>query len=170
MKKILLFFIFISLNCVAQNHAFKVNPIGFFNKGFEASYENYIENNCSIEIVVATAILNRYESNGQVNILGFEGKYKIYMQKKDAFKGIYAAPVGTLIRTSENLSRRYTILGIGAIAGYQFMLGKPNQKSGFIFDINIGASNYFSSASTNRNIENIKGFQPRYGASFGYAF
>ncbi len=170
MKKIVLLFVFISASSVAQNHAFKINPIGFFNNGFEASYENYIGNNSSFEIVVATAILNRYQANSQINILGFEGRYKFYMQKKDAFRGIYVAPVGTLIRTSEDVSKRYTILGIGALAGYQFMLGEKNQKSGFIFDINLGASNYFSSASTNPNIENIKGFQPRYGASFGYAF
>ena len=170
MKKTFLILLLFSIKSLAQNHAFKVNPIGFVNRGFEVSYENYLGNNNSFEIVVGTAILDRYQQNNQVNVLGFEARYKIYLQKKDAFKGIYLAPAGTIFRTSEDLNKRYNILGVGALAGYQFMLGEKNQKSGFIFDLYIGASNYFTSANTNQNVENISGFQPRYGASFGYAF
>ena len=170
MKKIVVLMLFLSFKVSAQNHAFKINPIGFFNNGIEGSYENYLGNNKSIELVVGVATLNRYGNSNQVNILGFEGRYKIFLQKKDAFKGIYLAPAGTLIRTSEDNSKRYTILGVGALLGYQFMLGEKKQKSGFIFDINLGASNYFSSANTNPNVNNISGFQPRYGASLGYVF
>ena len=170
MKNITLLLMLLSLKFVAQNHAFKINPIGFFNNGIEGSYENYIGNNQSIEIVVGLATLNRFGNNNDVNILGIEARYKFFLNKKDTFKGLYLTPVGTLIRTSEDNSKRYTILGLGGLVGYQFMLGQKNQTSGFIFDLNLGLSNYFSSANSNPNVNNISGLQTRFGASLGYAF
>ena len=169
MKKILFLFLFVTMSLVAQNHAFKINPSGFFNNGFEASYENYIGQNSSIEFVFGTATFEN-NSNKQVSVSGGELRYKLYTNQKNTFKGLYISPAVTVLVPSESTSKRYLLVGAGCLAGYQFMLGSKNQQSGFIFDVNLGLSYYISGNDPNRNLSNLKGFQPRYGLSFGYAF
>ena len=142
MNNIIVLALLLSLQITAQEHALKVNPIGFFYNGFEVSYESYIENNKSFEFVIGTSKIDNKETNSRLKLIGFEGRYKIFLKKNQFLRGIYLSPTGTLILISEKVSERFNVLGIGALVGYQFIIGKENHKTGLIFDFNVGVSNY----------------------------
>ena len=168
--KITVLVLFLCTSLSAQKHAFKVSPVGFFNNGFGASYENYIGNSDAIEVSIVSGSLDKVQ-NSAIDLVGGEIKYKKYFHNKATFKGLYAAGFANITSAgSENGVGNLLIIAPGALCGYQFMLGKKTWTSGFIFDINAGFGYNFINRTTNENLNRIKGFQPRLGIVIGYAF
>ena len=158
----------------AQNNAIKVNSVGFFNSGLELSYDRYLRNNTSAEIVFASSKIDATLAENETNLIGIEGRYKFYLQKNNGLQGVYVAPAISLLYSNQDsyagLQSNLLFVGAGGLVGYQFMFGQKHQTSGFIFDVNLGFSHYFINNSKYTNLHKISGFQPRYGISIGYAF
>ena len=158
----------------AQNNAVKVNSVGFFNSGLELSYDRFLRNNTSVEIVFASSKIDSTVDENETNLIGIEGRYKFYLQKNNGLQGVYVAPAASLLYSNhdsyEGLQSNLLFAGAAGLVGYQFMFGKKHQTSGFIFDVNLGFSHYFIDNSQYTNLHKISGFQPRYGISIGYAF
>lgn len=172
MKKfIFLFVIVCSSSFYGQEHAFKINPVGFTLKGFEASYETAVENNNSFEIVFAYSQFDVNDNKDDFKSMGLEIKYKFFFKKdRTTFEGYYIAPVGTYATADrKSTSERVNLVGFGAITGYQWIFQNKKNK-GFLLDLNLGLSNYFVNAPRTLNTDDVEGIKPRVGISLGYAF
>jgi hypothetical protein len=176
MKNIIyLFLITFCFKMSAQNHAFKVNPIAFAFKGFELSYENKAGKNNSFELIYGYIPFDMEDNKGDLKSSIVEARYKFFFKKdRTSFEGLYLAPNGTYgsakrTRIDTNEKEKVNIAGIGFLLGRQWIF-QGDKTNGFILDLNLGLSNYFSNATPNLNDDDVKGIKFRAGVSVGYAF
>lgn len=173
MKNIFILLLFFLLTTAeAQKNAFKANPLALAFGAFEVSYEMMNEKKSSSELVFGY-LINKTD-NQKLTAYAFEIRYKFLLSKElKSFEGYYLAPIGNLINGQVQFDNYQTpsdisIVGIGALGGYQFIFQNENDK-GFVIDINAGFVNNFVSSRT-IDVSKIKGLIPRIGISLGYAF
>ena len=69
-----------STSFYGQEHAFKINPVGFALKGFEASYETMVENDNSYEIALVFSQFEVNDSKDDFKSIGLKIKYKFFFK------------------------------------------------------------------------------------------
>ncbi len=167
----------VSFSVKAQNNAFKINPLGFANNGFELSFESHEPNSShSSELLIAYASSKSNDGGSNLNVYMMELRYKFYVAATPStFKGIYIAPVGSYGEARRKSSNRNyanekaNIAALGVLLGYQWKITIA-QHNAILIDTHLGFSYYFTKSTPTLNDENSKGVKGRYGISVGYAF
>ncbi len=170
----IIIFVF-SLNVKSQNNAFKINPVSFFYKGFEISYERKSQEKSSVELLISHLKTRQKNLEGDLIMNAFELRYKFLLSEKtESIEGWYIAPTGSLSRGKVKFDLQnknpndIVVNSIGAIGGYQFLF-ENKKANGFLINLHLGVLNNFVK-SLNIDVSEIKGIKLRLGISIGYGF
>ncbi len=161
----------------AQESAIKANPLALLGGSDLLSYEFGIGE--SSTLVIGGGI-GGYKLGGfKYSSFGGEVQYRYYFDEK--LKGWYGGAragfnsgkvktdfSGLFGDDSSNSETNFTAFGGGVMGGYQFIIG-----SGFVIDLNLGASFTSFSYDTNDGVFDTldgSGIFPRFGFGLGYAF
>jgi hypothetical protein len=165
----------------AQESAIKANPLALLGGSDLLSYEFGIGE--SSTLVIGGGI-GGYKLGGfKYSSFGGEVQYRYYFDEKlkgwygGARAGFNSGKVKSegfnfsfdgLDNNTSDSETNFTAFGGGVMGGYQFIIG-----SGFVIDLNLGASFTSFSYDTNDGVFDTldgSGIFPRFGFGLGYAF
>lgn len=168
----------------ARQNVVKVNPLSLGLLTFNASYERVLTERVSLQL---GAFFTGISLQGtSISGLGITPEVRVYMSKSTggAPEGWYISPFfryQTLefsahdAVTDSKANAEITAVGGGAVAGYQWLLGKADRVTLDLFigpKYDIGNTTYSGNASEENfsGIGNFSGFWIRSGLTLGIAF
>nr|HMP31715.1 DUF3575 domain-containing protein [Saprospiraceae bacterium] len=125
---------FISIVTYSQQ-AVKVGPLGFILGNYNLRYEKGISEKGSVQ--VGANFYNYKLFSLKTTGFGVDAGYRYYF--KEAIKGGYVAPAlgfqtnTTSVSSTDNTSGSFSLLGLGATAGYQWITS-----GNFVVDFGLG--------------------------------
>lgn len=166
MKKLLTVLVAMSFiyTASAQTSNIKVGPLGFLVGYYNASYEKVVSDKGTVQ--VGANFYNYEVFDNKTTGFGLGAGYRLYF--KEAMRGAYLYPAANFrLNSTEILSekRNFSLLGIGATIGYQWVAG-----GGFVTDLGVGYGFNLELSKDEALSNDYGGGSPRIQFAIGYAF